>query len=327
MHADLAIIGYGRVGRRFARLLDEQSEMLRRAYDLSARIIGTSTRRSGPPALDLIRELERSDAPLRVAVETTTLNIADGEPAISHVRAALDAGCHVITANKGPSAFAYAELAARADAAGLSFLCEGAVMDGIPVFNLVRETMPGVTIEGFRGVVNTTTNVIVSALERGEALAAALARMQEEGIAEADPSLDLEGWDAAAKTAALANVLMDARITPHDVDRRGLDEQTAAEVPVAAAAGLHLRLVADAARTSSGRVEASVRPVALAPGDLLWGIHGSANALVLRTDVLGEVAICQLAGDLTQTAYALVSDLVTIRRRQALRAAPARRTL
>jgi homoserine dehydrogenase len=327
MRADLAIIGYGHVGRRFARLLEEHGGTLQAVEDVEARIIGTCTRRSGPPAGQLIRELGRSDAPLRVAVETTTLNVADGEPAISHVRAALDAGCHVITANKGPAAFAYAELAARAAAAGLSFLCEGAVMDGIPVFNLVRETMPGVTIAGFRGVVNTTTNVIASALERGEPLAAALQRMQEEGIAEADPSLDLEGWDAAAKTAALANVLMDARITPHDVDRRGLDEQTAADVPAAAAAGLHLRLVAEAARTPDGRVEASVRPVALAPGDLLWSIHGPANALVLRTDLLGEVAICQLAGDLTQTAYALLSDLVTIRRRQAPRAAPLRHTL
>ena len=326
MRADVAIIGYGNVGRRFASLLDERRHTLDAEYGLSVRIVATATRRDGPPALDLIRQLERSDAPLRVVVETTTLNIADGEPAISHVKAAIAAGCHVVTANKGPVAFAYEELQAAADAAGVSFLFEGAVMDGIPIFNLVRETMPAVEIAGFRGIVNTTTNVIISALEDGEPFAPALARMQAEGIAEADPSLDIEGWDAAAKTAALANVLMHAGITPHDVDRRGIGEETAAEARAAKAAGRRLRLVAEARRLEGDVVEASVKPVALGADDLLAGIRGTANALVLRTDLLGQVAICQLAGDLTQTAYALLSDLITIQRRQARRAAPLRRS-
>jgi homoserine dehydrogenase len=327
MRADVAIVGYGHVGRRFASLLDERRTILESQHGLSVRVVGTSTRRAGPPALDLVRQLERSDAELRVLVETTTLNIADGQPAISHVKAGIAAGCHVITANKGPVAFAYSELRAAADAAGVSFLFEGAVMDGIPIFNLVRETMPAVRIAGFRGIVNTTTNVIITALEHGEPFGAALARMQAEGIAEADPSLDIEGWDAAAKTAALANVLMNAGITPHDVDRRGIGEGTAAEVRAAKAAGRRLRLVAEAARLPGDVIEASVKPVALGADDLLAGIRGTANALVLRTDLLGDVAICQLGGDLTQTAYALVSDLVTIRRRQAPRATPPRRSL
>lgn len=326
MRADVAIIGYGNVGRRFASLLDERRHTLDAEYGLSVRIVATATRRDGPPALDLIRQLERSDAPLRVVVETTTLNIADGEPAISHVKAAIAAGCHVVTANKGPVAFAYEEIQAAADAAGVAFLFEGAVMDGIPIFNLVRETMPAVEIAGFRGIVNTTTNVIISALEDGEPFAPALARMQAEGIAEADPSLDIEGWDAAAKTAALANVLMHAGITPHDVDRRGIGEKTAAEARAAKAAGRRLRLVAEARRLEGNVVDASVKPVALGADDLLAGIRGTANALVLRTDLLGQVAICQLAGDLTQTAYALLSDLITIQRRQARRAAPLRRS-
>jgi homoserine dehydrogenase len=263
---------------------------------------------------------------MRVLVETTTLNIADGEPAISHVKEALTAGCHVVTANKGPAAFAYAELRGVADKARVSFLFEGAVMDGVPIFNLVRETMPAVEIQGFRGIVNTTTNVILSALEDGEPLAPALARMQAEGIAEADPSLDLEGWDAAAKTAALANVLMEARITPHDVDRRGIDEDTAFNARAARATGHRLRLVAEATRLPGGVLEASVRLVPLPGDDLLAGVRGSANALVLRTDLLGEVGIYQPAGDLTQTAYALLSDLVTIRRRHAPRAARVHRS-
>jgi homoserine dehydrogenase len=151
MRADVVVIGFGNVGRRVARLVEDRKGTLQADYDLTVRIIGTSTRRAGPPALDLIQQLAQSDAPLRVVVETTTLNIADGEPAIGHIRAAIDAGCHVVTANKGPVAFGYADLKAAADAAGVSFLFEGAVMDGIPIFNLVRETMPAVEILGFRG--------------------------------------------------------------------------------------------------------------------------------------------------------------------------------
>jgi homoserine dehydrogenase len=340
MRADLALVGFGNVGRRFARLLDEQRHRLARDYGLTCRIVGISTRSHGLlydasgvdvlPALlqveagaslwqsdiDVIARLATSDADLRVVVETTTLDIEAGQPAIDHVRRAIAAGCHVVTANKGPAAFAYSALRDEAAAAGVSFLFEGAVMDGVPVFNLVRETLPAVEILGFRGVVNSTTNHILSALEDGEAFGPALARMQALGIAEADASLDVDGWDAAAKTAALANVLMDARITPHEVRRTGIGEASGDPARSARAAGRRLRLVASARRMEDGTVAASVEPVELAGDDLLAGLRGQANALVLRTDLLGEIAISQLDGSLTQTAYALLSDLITVSRRQ-----------
>jgi len=192
-------------------------------------------------------------------------------------------------------------------------------MDGVPIFNLVRETLPDVQILGFRGVINSTTNHILSAMEDGEAFDRALGRMQAEGIAEADPSLDIDGWDAAAKTAALANVLMDARMTPHAVGRTGIDESSGAVARAARAQGRRLRLVAGAARRTDGAVDATVAPVELSDDDLLAGLRGQANALVLETDLLGEIAVCQLSGSLTHTAYALLSDLVTILRRQAPR--------
>jgi homoserine dehydrogenase len=240
-----------------------------------------------------------------------------GQPAIDHVRAGLEAGCHVVTANKGPTAFAYESLRAQADSAGLLFLFEGAVMDGVPIFNLVRETLPHVQILGFRGVINSTTNHILSAMEDGEPFDRALARMQAEGIAEADPSLDLDGWDAAAKTAALANVLMDAGMTPHAVDRTGIDRSAGAVARAAKAQGRRLRLVAGAARGADGSVTATVGPVELPDDDLLAGLRGQANALVLETDLLGDIAVCQMGGSLTHTAYALLSDLITIRRQSA----------
>ena len=342
MRADVALIGFGHVGRRFARLLDERRDWLSLDYDLDCRVVAISTARhgsiangAGVDAADLARALERdpaarlgdagdafaairaladSPAELKIAIETTVLDITAGQPAIDHVRAALQAGCHVVTANKGPAAFAYEELSALADDRDLSFLFEGAVMDGVPVFNLSRETLPAVEIRGFRGVVNSTTNHILTAIEDGESFDAALARMQADGIAEADPSLDVDGWDAAAKTSALANVLLRARMTPQAVEREGIGQGTARLAMAAKARGNRVRLVASARRAAEG-FSASVRPVELPESDLLAGLRGVANGLVLETDLLGDIAICQLNGGLTMTAYALLTDVVTIRRR------------
>jgi len=248
-----------------------------------------------------------------VCIETTVLNIDSGEPAVSHVRAALEAGAHAVTANKGPVAFAHAELAALAQARDRRFLFEGAVMDGIPIFNLVRETLPGVAIDRFRGVVNSTTNHILTCMERGDTFEAALTQMQAAGVAEADPALDVDGWDAAAKTAALMNVLMDARVTPRDIDREGIRGVSQEQVRAAMGAGRRLRLVASA-EWRNGRPAGRVRLAQLEASDPLAGLQGQQNALLLGTDLLGEVGILQRDGGLTQTAYALVTDLAAIAR-------------
>src|SRR5262245_8174411 len=345
MRADLALVGFGNVGRRFARLIEERRDWLALDYDLECRIVGIATRHHGAvfrdggldavglavqmeaghpivdpqteagDSFDVIRRLSGSSAPLKVLIETTTLDIRAGQPAIDHVRAALQAGCHAVTANKGPAAFAFEELSALAADRDRSYLFEGAVMDGVPIFNLVRETLPAVQITALRGVVNSTTNHILSALEDGEGFDAALQRMQAAGIAEADPSLDVDGWDAAAKVSALANVFMRARTTPLAVEREGIGPGTARLAMAAKARGARVRLIASARTTPEG-VLTSVRPVELPETDLLAGLRGMANALVLTTDLLGDIAICQMSGSLAQTAYALLSDLVTIRRRQ-----------
>jgi homoserine dehydrogenase len=348
---DLLLVGFGHVGRRFARLLEERRAALARTEALEPRVVGVATRRHGaalaPAGLDLKEALARVEAGRRledlhdettgpapmsgldlihrcaqgrggeapwVVVETTWLDVQTGGPAVAHVRAALASGAHVVTANKGPVAVAYRELRALAEARDRAFLFEGAVMDGVPVFNLVRETLPGVEIRGFRGVINATTNYILTALEEGQPFERALADMQAAGIAEADPSLDLDGWDAAAKTAALANVWLDADLTPARIARAGIAPATAAEARAALAGGERLRLVARAARRGP-TVEAEVALIRLPADDLLAGLRGLANALVIETDLLGEVAIVQMGGGLTQTAYALLSDLVAVTRR------------
>ena len=319
MTFELLLVGHGNVARRFVELLDEQSAV-------RARVVGVATRRHGysldrrtvtpPSTVQFIRDAVKSHAAAAregrlVVVETTTLDIEKGEPATSHVLAALAGGAHVVTANKGPAAFAYRRLARAAEKARRRFLFEGAVMDGVPIFNLVRRTLPAVQVLGFRGVVNSTTNFIITALEQGRRFGDALAEMQARGIAEADASLDVDGWDAAAKTAALANVLLGANITPRHVERHGINTDTGLQARNAHDAGRRLKLVARAERDGP-RVRARVSPEELPGDDLLAGVEGQQNALILQTDLLEEIAIVQRGGSLTQTAYALLSDLISI---------------
>ena len=343
----LVLIGFGTVARRFVKLLGETADRL----DFSWKIVGISTRRHGsvvdPAGVDTRRaiaavegrhSLDRLDPSPRersgidvirqvadlmaddaaegrlICIETTVLDIDRGEPAVAHVRAALEGQAHVVTANKGPAAFAYHELDALAESVDRSFFFEGAVMDGVPVFNLVRETMPAITVEGFRGVINTTCNYILSELERGAEFDGALAEMQSRGIAEADPTLDIDGWDAAAKTAALVNVLMGSVITPHQVQRTGIRDVTGLDVRDAIARDKRIRLVASASR-HGGKVRARVEPEMLDRQDPLSGLVDLNNALYLTTDLLGEVGIVQRGGSLTQTAYALLSDVSRISQR------------
>jgi homoserine dehydrogenase len=345
MRLHIALIGFGNVARRFVRLLDESRDALR-ALDVDPVIVGIATHRhgaifdaaglgtaaldeclrlaeaghavgpafSGPASGEIIRRLGELGSEARVMIETTTLNVQSGEPAVSHIRAAFAARAHVISANKGPVACAYRVLSTEASAAGLSFLFEGAVMDGIPVFNLVRETMPATVIHGFRGVINSTTNHILCALERGEDYDAALKRMQDEGIAEADPSLDIDGWDATAKVAAMANVWFDADITPKDVRRAGLSPSCETRARAALASGRRLKLVGAARRDGSG-VVATVGLEELEAGDPLAMLDDQANALEIDSTPLGRIVITQRDGGLEKTAYALLTDLVTLRRR------------
>ena len=184
-------------------------------------------------------------------------------------------------------------------------------MDGVPVFNYVREALPAVSIRGFRGVVNSTTNFVLTAMERGEPFGDAVARMQAEGVAEADPSLDLDGWDAAAKAAILANVILDAETTPLRVAREGIGPETGARARAACAAGRRLKLVAHGSgRGRDARVGVELQE--LDAFDPLAILEGQGNALELDTWPLGRIVLTERDGGLEKTAYALLGDLVTI---------------
>jgi homoserine dehydrogenase len=246
-----------------------------------------------------------------VVVEITTLNPATGEPAISHIRAAFARSNHVVTANKGPIAHAYAALSQEAKQAGVEFRFESTVMDGAPIFNLVRNNLPGCKIRGFTGVLNSTTNVVIQAMSEGRTLQEGVEAARRIGITEADASYDIEGWDAAAKTAALANVLIDARKTPLDVDRRGIGRLTPERMLALKAQGRTVRLVSRA-RVTTGGIRLRVRGEVLAETDILASARGTSSLLLFDTDLMGTVGTVEINPGVEQTAYGVFSDLVDI---------------
>ena len=312
------MIGYGNVGRAFACLLQRQ----RSAYPF--RIIGIHTARHGTaygesgldidvpfgPAANSVEEfLDRAKSD--IVVETTTLNPATGEPALSHIRAAFARGRHVVTANKGPIAHAYALLRDEATKAGVEFRFESTVMDGVPVFNSVRKNLPGVKVLGFTGVLNSTSKIVIAAMRQGKSMEDGIEAARRLGITEADASYDIDGWDSAAKTAVLANVLMDARVTPHDVDRRGIGRLTPERVLKLAKARKAVCLVSRARTTPSG-IRLRVRAEVIDDTDVLASVEGTSNLLLLDTDLMGTIGIMGISSGVEQTAYGIFSDAVDI---------------
>jgi homoserine dehydrogenase len=217
---------------------------------------------------------------------------------------------HVITANKGPIAHAYADLRSEALRAGVGFRFESTVMDGAPVFNLWR-TMPGVQVLGFTGVLNSTTKVVVETMEQGGSFEDGLAEARALGITEADGAFDVEGWDSAAKTAALANVLMDARTTPHHVSTRGIARLTPTRVREIASEGKTVRLISRGRRTGSG-VALRVRAEVLHRHDVLAATPGTSNLILFHTDLMGTFGTISIEPGVEQTAYGIFSDLVSL---------------
>jgi homoserine dehydrogenase len=247
-----------------------------------------------------------------VAIELTTLNPSTGEPATEHIRAAMARHMHVVTANKGPIAHAYGALRDEAARQGVGLRFESSVMDGAPVFNLWRHAMPGVKVLGFTGVLNSTSKVVIETMERGGSFDAGLAEARRMGITEGDGAYDVEGWDSAAKTAALANVLMDARTTPQLVTTRGIARLTPERVMEMAREGKTVRLVSRGRRTSGG-VSLRVRAEVLERSDLLACTPGTSNLILFHTDLMGTFGTVSISPGVEQTAYGVFSDLVSLR--------------
>jgi homoserine dehydrogenase len=322
------------VNRALVRLLvDREAELRKR--DIEWRITGVASRRlgwiadaSGIDAGWLSRkgdvvagdfpEASRKSNHVRdwlaaaradAVFEATSLNVENGQPAVNHLRAALEHGAHAITANKGPIVHAYHELRDLAQTRGKRLLFESTVLDGIPIFSLFQENLPVIHLQGFRGILNSTTNVILAAMEEGLSFDAALRRAQELGVAETDASHDIEGWDAAVKVTALVVVLMGEKLRPADVQREGIGKLTAEEVRAARAAGTPFKLVCSARRTENGIV-ARVSPERLPLSDPLAWVAGTSSIVYFETDIFPGVCITEVNPGLYATAYGMLADFI-----------------
>ena len=327
---NLCLLGYGNVGRALVRLLSEKAGELRDEFGIDWRVTGIATRRAGWLAApegftteELLSERPAqrvSPAPCDVKswlaaarcdvlFEMTSLEPLTGEPAVSHVRAGLEHGAHVVTANKGTVVHAYRELSELARSRGRSFLFEAAVAE-FPVFSLFRGSLPAARLLSFVGVLNSTTNVILDEIAAGRTFDEGVRRAQELGIAETDPTHDVEGWDSAVKTCALANVLLGAELKLDEVGREGIRGLRDEQVRAAYAEGRPFRLVARAGRDERGRVNASVRPEQVEPRGPFASVAGTTLAVHYELDVLPGLTVVAHDPDLKSTAYGLLADFI-----------------
>jgi len=328
---NLCFLGFGNVNRTLVQLLRDREEELRTRYGIRFRVTGIASRTLGwiadPEAIDAhvaqppsaaippaqsptLKNINDwlSDAQADILFEATSLNVATGQPAIDHIRAALTHGAHAITANKGPLVHAYHQLRDLAAVRGKRFLFESTVMDGVPIFSLFDQ-LPAIHLQGFHGILNSTTNVILGEMENGLTLDEALKKAQSLGIAETDATHDIDGYDAAVKTAALINVLMDFPIKLEDIFREGIRDLTTNAVRNGKRDGWPFKLVCRAQRVGNG-VKASVAPEKVLSSSPMGKITGSSNYIYFETDIFPGLAITEENPGLYATAYGMLADFV-----------------
>src|SRR5262249_16467897 len=254
-----------------------------------------------------VREwLERARAD--VLFEASSLEVRTGQPAIDHLKAALELDAHAITANKGPIVHAYAELAALAREKGRQLMYEATVMDGAPVFSLFPLGLPATELRGFCGVLNSTTNVVLTEIEKGRSLEEAVRRAQALGVAETDPTADLDGWDAAVKVTALAVVLMGVPIQLDQVRRSGIRALGEERVRSVGAAGMRYKLVCRAERRGD-TADCSVQPELLLASDPLANLEGTSSAIRFDLDIF-SLSLVEHNPGIEATAYGMLADFV-----------------
>jgi homoserine dehydrogenase len=341
MHYKLALIGFGNVARALARLLIRKQELLKQ-QDITFSFTGISTGRHGyavnPAGLDIQKALELVESGKSISLlstfnvqdslaviqnsqadvmfENSPVNTQTGQPALDHIRKAFELNMHAITANKGPVVHGYRELTALAESKGRKFKFESTVLGGAPVFSVFRETFPLAELSSIKGIFNATTNIILSRMENGESYEEALKYCQSIGVAETDPTNDVDGWDAAIKVAALVTVLMDTPFTPQQVNPTGIRGITPEMIAQARAEGKRYKLVCSAEKVGD-TVNASVAPQLVDSTSPLYGMMNSSTGLTLRTDVILDYSITLsekpgMSGGPVETAYGLFADFVNI---------------
>ena len=218
----------------------------------------------------------------------------------------------MVTTNKGPIALHGAELKALAQRNNVAFEYEGSVMSGTPVIRLARQSLAGSSIVGFEGILNGTSNFVLTSMEGGLGFAEAVSKAQEQGYAEADPTADVEGHDVRLKVVILANELLNAHLSVSDVSCRGISPLGLDDIENARHNGARWKLIGAATRNADGSVSASVEPRLLSNAHPLASIAGAANAVSFNTGLLGAVTVSGPGAGRTETAFALLSDIINI---------------
>lgn len=334
----LALLGFGNAGQAFAKMLLQKHEDIKRLYGYDVVVTAIATNSKGnlldAEGIDLqeaLADLEKCgkfcnqkqltemttleivrEADYDVLVEMTPLNIFTGQPAITHIETAFDRKKDAITANKGPIAWKFKELREKAKEQGVKFFYETTVMDGTPVFNFAEKTLPMAKVTEVSGILNSTTNFILEELAAGAEYDDIMERGRQMGFIEADPAMDIEGYDAAAKITALLNVLMDANITPDMVDRKGIEDITVEDIKEAASRGNVIKLLCKGTRDEAGNVKASVKPEEVPKGDMLASIDSTTSVVSITTDLMKTVSVVEHQPEIEQTAYGVFGDVLRV---------------
>lgn len=329
----IAIIGFGNAAKAFTKILINKEKDIQQQYQIEPIITTVATNTRGnlvsknslnleqiidmsnffahPNFSDLSTKELIEQADYDVLIELTPLKIETGQPAINYITKAISRSKHVITANKGPLAHSYKKLKQLSEDMNVHFLYETTVMDGTPIFNLVKNTLPYCKVVGFEGILNTTTNYILTEMEKGLTMKKALEAGSKLGFVETNPKNDLAGYDAAAKVAVLANILMDQNITPKDVITEGIENIKLEDVERASQSGKRLKLICKASFVD-GELKAKVQLEGLLLTHPLSMISGTTSAVTLKTDLMKDITIIENEPEITQTGFGIFSDLVRL---------------
>jgi homoserine dehydrogenase len=335
----VALIGFGNVGQGFAEILRDRKGMYAQIFNLDIRIVAVSDLQFGavyhPEGLDpaaLLASIQKNnsfdgfegaketgwDAPTTIAksnadvvAEVSFTDLDTGEPATSHVRQALENGKHVITTNKGPIALHFDELNKLGQEKNVQIGFEGTVMSGTPALHLGMDVLRSAGVRKIEGILNGTTNYILTKMARGLSYDSALEEAQRLGYAEADPRGDVEGHDAAAKVAILSSVLMGAPLKPVQVDCTGITGLGQKQMEEARESNQCWKLIGSV-EEMNGEVKASVQPLRLPMTHPFAAVNGAANAIHFTTDLLGEVTLIGPGAGRVETGLALIVDLISI---------------
>ncbi|NQU27983.1 MAG: homoserine dehydrogenase [Candidatus Marinimicrobia bacterium] len=346
MSHKIALIGFGTVGQGLCEILIDKKEYLKSKYDFSWEIVAISDPVKGSVYCSSGLEVEKllklaatgtsleeyqcqhdnckcnfgwdalktiKDSNADTICELAFTNVETGMPAIDHCKAAFESGKNVVTSNKGPAAVDFAGMQALADENGVKFMIEGTVVSGTPIINLVDGPLAGCEISSIKGILNGTTNYILTQMEAGMEYSTALQKDQELGYAEADPTGDVEGFDAMAKVIILANVVMNTPITAKDVEREGITGITPAMIADAKAQNARWKLIGSIEKTVNG-VKAAVKPEMVPMTHPLAGIMDATNALTFATDLMGDITIVGAGAGRTETGYSILTDILAIHR-------------